>query len=155
MKLKKRLCPGCDSRVCKCDEMKNKKEEIKWCCESAERGMGHTCHMKPKHTPTPWKYIGAGNNCIIVKQVLNDFQPILAKNLTEQDARFICKAVNAYEKDQEIIKELLAASKEAMQALQHWGNKAESYEKANDPIRLAAHAKLSAAIAKAEGKSNV
>jgi hypothetical protein len=48
--------------------------------------------------------------------------------------------------------ELLEACKEAMKALQYWGNQAHSYAAANDPVRLDAHLKLMDAVQKAEGR---
>lgn len=47
--------------------------------------------------------------------------------------------------------ELLEALKVAQKALEYWGDKAETYQKANDPVRLEAHHLISGAIAKAEG----
>jgi len=46
--------------------------------------------------------------------------------------------------------ELVEAVKQAMTALQYWGDIAKSYEEANNPIRLEAHAKLVQALARAE-----
>lgn len=95
-----------------------------------------SCEEMPKHTPTQ----GQDELVEHLKRVLDSDH-----NWANDEKEFIVRAINSHE-------ELLRAAKEAMQALKHWGDKAENYEKANDPVRLYAHGLLHEAIAKAEAK---
>lgn len=107
---------------------------------------------KPLHTDTPWINLGGGS--VYGKSMtMEDDRYVLTTRPNgrcdsvggvlpedEANAAFIVRAVNAYEKDQEIKRELLAEVKEEVRMLSHFDPKS---------IRLA---HLLSVIAKAEGK---
>lgn len=97
-----------------------------------------------KHTPTPPECIGMPMSTNPTGKLVTLSEDVY-KALKGKKPAFIIRAVNSHE-------QLLIAAKEAMKALKHWGDKAENYEKANDPVRLYAHGLLHEAIAKAEGE---
>lgn len=71
--------------------------------------------METKHTPTPW-YLGkdcAGCWCINDSDGAPGDRYEIASHLDKGNAELIVLAVNAYEKDQEIKKEMLGLLKES------------------------------------------
>lgn len=68
-----------------------------------------------EHTPTPWKlgtpYEGKVKIFHDSKRGFSDDHDTVANSIPEVDAAFIVTAANAYEKDQEIIGELIGEIK--------------------------------------------
>lgn len=99
--------------------------------------------MKPSHTPTPWEVEG---DCVfhvhpsgMGNSIVCDMRGIL-KERKKANTNFLLSAVNSYEKNQEIIRELLKQLKTCRDEMLADGWSHESLEDVDQ------------AIAKAEGK---
>lgn len=115
--------------------MKNKNPCIR--CANGENSAHHNMTKEPQHTATPR-----------APMTVEDI--IWALKRKQLDAKFIVLAVNAYEKDQEIKRELLVSVKELRACLSNWVEIAdEDDERQYDDDAIYNADK---AIAKAEGK---
>ena len=112
--------------------------------------------MEMNHTPTPWKVesirtSGTGKKSVFTKCLIAEADQKIIANMFRAhnetckiDAAFIVRAVNAYERDQEIINELLATVK-ALHRDKWWERPQEEHD-------ALCNSRIRQAIAKAEEK---
>lgn len=129
--------------------------------------LGHD-YKEPQHTPTPWKLanprrvvggehqvevIGVSLSGSTSKPYMTTANEVSFAVRHEADAAFIVRAVNAYEKDQEIKRELLAALKSSQKLIQMARQYFPKSIHNSDKFTLEnSCAEIGTAIAKAEGK---
>lgn len=132
--------------------MKNKKGHSKACLE-ANQGVGKNegftctdnCLDKPQHPPTPLKLTYDGKGLNDANNIYKERVATLSgRYATTQIGEAIERAVNAYEKDQEIKRELIAAANRVRSVLNDEGKEVLTKAEMEDI--------LFKAIAKAEGK---
>lgn len=146
--------------------MKIKKDHSEACLE-ANQGVGKNegftctdnCLDKPQHTPMPWKLTKTGDGSLPITAKVNGVDARIAEVFPQDfaqlkaNAAFIVRAVNAYEKDQEMIRELLAALKSSQKLIQMARQYFPKSIHNSDHFTLEITcAEIGRAIAKAEGK---
>lgn len=120
--------------------MKTRKEHNASCRNSIKpKGSCYCVPDQPTkelgHTPTPWKLDKYADNSYSIYDATNR---LVIYEIEKAKAAFVVRAVNAYKKDQEIKRELLAFLKEMKEA--------------GGPITKLGWEQLNNLITKAEGK---
>lgn len=99
------------------------------------KGEGYVCInsdqdycKEPQHAPTTWKAVKAFQNNGPDYWIVTDkaFRGnLLARCDFQDDAEKVSRAVNAYEKDQEIKRKLVDCLKDALEVIGSWGTDGE------------------------------